>query len=239
MDEVKDALADSINAFHDFAVDEGARINVGLVEYDSNLNPTSIADISSVAVRNNLLNILSMYSAGGSTATAAGIKMAKDMLVDYDSDRKIIVLLSDGAPKSKTNSTNQATIAKNLGIQIFTIAYTTNADLSKLMCSWSSDNETNCNSGNYSFESTSSSGPYQAIVDTIKGKPGNNVLVWLNGVSNSVNFSTNSDFTSASLNLSSVLCQSNSQSLPMSVTGFTWGNVTISNIQVEYCEACQ
>lgn len=106
--------------FIDSALKEDA--SLGIVTY--NATATAILDIT--AHKNGLQDIISSFKSHGGTDIGAGLGQSYSLLKDNKSNKKIIVLMSDGEPTDGLKGDELVAYAddiKNSGIYIYTIGF--------------------------------------------------------------------------------------------------------------------
>ena len=114
--EVKEA---SIN-FVDTVLKEDA--SIGLVTYNGSADIRSDFSMNAAALENSISSIY----AGGQTNIEAGLAQAEQMLSSSDARKRIIVLMSDGAPtrgKDGENLIEYADELKEQGIYLYTLGF--------------------------------------------------------------------------------------------------------------------
>lgn len=116
-------LEETKNAAHKF-VDTVLKsdANIGIVSYDDAATVQSVPSDNKMHLDTAIGNI----SCGGSTNIESGLKMAHDMLSSSNSDKKIIVLMSDGEPnegKVGQDLIDYANELKEEGYYIYTLGF--------------------------------------------------------------------------------------------------------------------
>ncbi len=239
------ALLESFNTLYQ-ATEDGADIHVGLVAFSSDVDfppngvkPVSIEDISSEnpSHKGDLENEINSYNPDtGNTWTNNSIDKAAEMLTNYNADRKIIVLLSDGQPTNGYFPVSEATAAKIEGILIYTIAFTTDENLKHAMCDWSNESDCNCVESEdctYAFSGINANDLYTQIINEILLKPEGDISVEIEGVTFDVPLTSTID-----LDFSGVDCSDSEQTVNMKVEFDGGGELKLSNMRLKYCPAC-
>ena len=238
MADIKQAIKDSIDALYD-ATAVGVQFHVGLVEFDSAINPYPIGDLAVVSHYNALKTEVDTYVDGGSTYTLEAMQQANTMLNAYTADLRIVILISDGDPTVSHDPDVETDAAKAAGTEIYTIAFTSNPSLQADMCSWSSDNGVGCYSSGYSYSDTDPDAVYEEIIDQILDLPEGPYDITIDGVTVSV--------PAAGLFLPNIpisfpvglTCDPLAeQPLNFSLDFTGGGQITIGNARVDTCESC-
>lgn len=118
MEETKEAAVNFVNTVLDY------QAAVGLVHF----NYSAHMDCGFTLNRTKLVNSINDMSAGGNTNLYDGLSMAKSMLDETDSEKKIIILMSDGLPNAGFTGDTLVSYAgeiKDDGVYIYTLGFFT------------------------------------------------------------------------------------------------------------------
>lgn len=145
-------------------------IKVGAVAFQSISDfEVNASNIATIPQRNNLVTEFIKYYATGNTNITAGLTSANNMFSGSTAIKKVIIFLGDGAPTTGTpqDPTSIANTIKADGIEIYSIAFGAaigDTGLETNLCNWSSDNGSNCYTGNYSYKADTIADPGQNVL---------------------------------------------------------------------------
>jgi cysteine-rich repeat protein len=193
---------------------------------------------------------ISNYVTESGTQTDDGFKAAKtllDSIPDGDNVRKIIVLLSDGAPSGSTgvaDATKASDGLKAADYEVYTVALTTDATLKTNMKKWSSNSSSvsyayNADNGiDYAYDGSTAeqlADVYESIVDSIVGVTLS--FVTSDGTTTSLSTATLVEGVDQALPWpSNFKCDSTKeQSIPVQISFEGTGEIELSNVKVSYC----
>ena len=223
--------------------DESGEISVGLVEFSSDIYSVDLGDIDNDAHYNNLVDTIDNYTPGGSTHTDDAISEASSMLSSYEADNKFIVLLSDGTPSPTHNPTEEANIAKGLGIEIYTITYG-NSSIVDDMCAWSSDSSEACANANYvySYQSDNAISVYENITEQIVSGPEGTLTVYINNqpysfdITGEIMEDLNVNYENITCDPLTSICSPNK--VPIDVNFEGQGEIRLYNLRLNVAPSC-
>jgi cysteine-rich repeat protein len=210
----------------------------------------------------DVLARIDSYVIDNKTQTDDGLSAAKKLLDDKATDvtnvRKIIILLSDGAPTDDTgkpdsgvtNAAAAATDLKTAGYELYTVALTDVESLKTNMKEWSSnsaaattDSETSYaynldNNIDYAYDGSTAeelTSVYESIVDSIVGV----TLSFVTSSGSTTTLSTATLVAGTDLPLpwpSGFACDGvTTQKLPVQITFGGEGQIEFSNVKYSYC----
>jgi len=197
----------------------------------------------------NILSRIKKYRADGYRYTDLGLSSAKTLLDDGVADgsvpaeaRKIVVLLSSGSPASSTETETVAQDIKDAGYELFTLALASSSmfvnDMAELSSNTDGYEYNTDNNIDYAYDGNSAkelAAMYQAIADVVTGA----TLTLVSTDSSGTYLSSATVTSAASQSLpwpEGFTCdEADDQTLPVRINFFGEGQVTLSDVQMNYC----
>lgn len=214
---------------------------------DDRLVDTLTYGFGTLSDEDTLQSRIDQFSEGGNTYTALALEEAKDILDDVPDDgnvRKIVVLLSDGAPTDNPDSAADALKASSTEngapYEVYTVALTTSSSLISDMEDWSSNDgaSVNANGIDYAYDGDTTAelqAAYESIIDSILG-----ITVSVIS-SDGATAELTSDIVMEGNNISfpwpeNFTCDPTSeQEVPIQLTFLGEGTINLSALRIEYC----
>ena len=242
--DVKDSLKENLANLYD-ASQAGAIIYVGLVDFSDKINSYPLGNINTEIVR--LQAEIDKYKTdplSQGTYTKEGVEEAYNMLKNFDAQKKIMVILTDGSPTSGHEPDNVVASAKSDGIEIYTVALVGNRpdaeQLKNTVCSWSS--ETACatcisqNKCKYAKSATSASRIFDSITDEIIERPRGELTFEIEGKKSIIQ--AEGSLVDIVLDLSGIECKGSVQNIDMAVSFNGGGKLKLLNPRASFCPPC-
>jgi cysteine-rich repeat protein len=266
MGVAKDVLASAIEELFDGL---GEDMNIGLIGYsthsgtgmcsdngescseDSDCGGSATCDdelgFLGIDDEQTLLDRVDLYTEAGNTYTGMALEDAKELLDDIDDDgnvRKIVVLLSDGAPTdsptSAANAIKNEVLDNGANWELYTVALTTSSTLISDMNEWSSNDGSSMheNGIDYSYSGSTVAQieeAYDSIIDSILGITVGVISSGASGAELTSTVVTQGNNISLPWPENFECDPTSDQEVPIQLTFLGEGTINLSNLRIEYC----
>ena len=243
----KEVLESAISQLFEELTD---KMNIALVIFQSKdaeiASPSECADgWCSESQESDMIDEISDWEAKGATPTDEGLDLAYETVKDAEdifgeNIRKVIVLLSDGAPSKNDEEdhdpSDEAKTIKDDGIELYTVALTTGTSLISDMADWSSGNPDGETGIDYAYDGDTAEeleGMYQSIIESILGAT-------VKIITTATTFSSGTVLEGVGVSFpfpEDFACDEDAeQGLPIQITFSGEGYIEVSNVQFKHCQ---